>query len=266
MFASQGRPIAVADIIEDNTAGYFLSLGHANGCEVCDRPDIKYVFAGCGYNRIMHARFTAEQADGVVRQIAMRLDALGIDALWFITPASAPELPATLERYGFTYSRDMKSMAIGLSAFSPDPGLPAGIKIREVAGRDDADAWAQVVVASYWPDDDVHRHYGSHLIARDWTADSPRHNYLGWLDGRPVATAVLFEGKEAAGIYYVGTLPGARNQGIATAMMQHVLQEAKARGFRIAILNASAAGQPLYRRLGFADCFATAIYHRPAHR
>ncbi|MGA9141687.1 MAG: GNAT family N-acetyltransferase [Methanocella sp.] len=264
MSALPGRPIV--DIIEDNTAEFFLGLGRDNGCEACDRPEVKYVFAGCGYNRIMHARFPADRADGIVRQITTRLDTPGIDALWFVTPASAPELPVTLEHYGFTYSRDMKSMALDLSAFSPGPGFPAGVEIREVAGQDDADAWAQVVVASYGFDDDVRRHYGSHLIARNGKADGSRHYYLGLLDGRPVATAVLFRGADAAGIYYVGTLPGARNKGIATAMTQHALREAKARGYRIATLNASAAGQPVYRRLGFVDCFATAIYHRPPRR
>ncbi len=264
MFVSSGRPMVAAGIIEDNTASYFLSLGRANGCEVCDGQDVKYVFAGCGYNRIMHARFPADRADEVVRQVVTRLDTLGIDALWFVLPDSTPELPVTLMRYGFTYSRDWKSMALDLSAFSPGSGLPAGVKVREVACQDDVDAWAQVVVASYGFDDGVRRHYGRHLVAQNGTVEGSCHNYLGLLDGRPVATAVLFEGKEAAGINFVGTLPDARNRGIATAMMQHVLQEAKARGYRIATLNASEAGHPLYLRLGFADCFAMAIYSRPA--
>jgi len=62
----------------------------------------------------------------------------------------------------------------------------------------------------------------------------------------------------------VSTLPDARGLGVATAMAGHVLREAKASGYQVATLNATEAGQPLYLRMGFTDCFTTAIYHRPS--
>ncbi|HEY3272393.1 MAG TPA: GNAT family N-acetyltransferase, partial [Methanocella sp.] len=231
------------------------------GSEVCDRPEVKCVFAGSGYNRVMGARFTASGADAIVGRVVARLDTLGIDALWYVGSTAAPGLGAVLERHGFVYRSEWKSMSLDLTAFSSGSGLPAGLEIREAESNKDLDAWAEIVVASYGLGDDVHRNYGRHLIARG-NANFKRHHFLGLLDDRPVATILFFEGKEAAGIYWVGTLPEARHRGIAGAMTCHALREAKKAGYGRATLNASAAGHPLYLRIGFADYHTAGIYHR----
>ena len=262
MSALPGRPIA--EIIEDNTADFFLGLGRVNGSEVCDRPEVKYVFAGGGYNRIMRSRFPAAAAETIVGRVVARLDVLGIDALWYTGPSAPPGLPDVLGRHGFVYRSVWKSMALDPAAFSAGHDGPSGLEVREAAGDRELEAWAEVVIASYGLDDDVHRAYGRHLIARGEPDGFRRHHYLGLLGGKPVATALLYEGKEAAGIYWVGTLPGARHRGIAGAVTRHALLAAKAAGYGLAVLNASAAGHPLYRQLGFADHHATGIYYRGA--
>ena len=262
MSALSCRPIA--EIIEDNTADFFLGLGRADGSEVCDRRDVKYVFAGSGYNRVLCSRFPASEADAVVGRVVARLDALGIDALWYLGPAAAPGLGGILAEYGFTYQKDWKSMAIGLAGLLAGSAAPRGLEIRPAESTADLDDWAEVVVASFGIDDDVHRGYGRHLIAGAGAGNGRRRYFLGWLGGRPVATAALFHGTGAAGLYWVGTLPEARDRGIATAMTWHPLRASKASGHHMAVLNASAAGHPLYRQIGFTDYHTTAIYHRKA--
>lgn len=255
-----GKPIS--EIIEDNTVEFFLSLGKVNGSEVCDRPEVKYVFAGCGYNRIMRARFQASAADAIVGHIVSRLDFLGIDALWYITPATATGLSSLLERYGFVLRSKWMSMAMDLTTFSIDSKYPAELEIYEADDSKDLDAWAKVVVASYGLDDEVHRAYGRYLTTRGNADSFRRHHFLGLLDGKPVATAVLFKGEEAAGIYWVGTLPEARKRGIAGAMIRHILLKAKTSGYKIVTLNASVEGHSLYRRIGFTDYYTANIFHR----
>jgi len=255
-----GRPIA--EIVEDNTADFFIGLGRANGSEVCDRRDVKCAFAGSGFNRVLGSRFPASRAEAIVGHVVAMLDARGIDALWYVGPYAPLGLAGVLATHGFARRSAWMSMAMDLNACAPDVDGPAGLEVREAEGADDLDRWAGVVIASYGFDD-VRRGYGRHLTAPG-NAGFRRHLYLGLLDGRAVATTVLYEGEEVAGIYWVGTLPGARRRGIASAMTRHALREAKAAGYGLAVLNASAAGQPLYRRLGFADHFTTPIYHRPA--
>jgi GNAT superfamily N-acetyltransferase len=255
----------ISEIIEDNTAEFYLNLGRVNGSEVCDSSMIKYVFAGCGYNRIMCARFSKSLADTITKSIVIKLDERGIDALWYITPATTFGLSAILNKYGFVYKSEWMSMAMDLTTFSFDSEYPIGLEILEVSDSKHLDAWAKIVTCCYSLDDDVHRAYGRHLIIQGNDDNFRRHHFLGLLDGKPVATIMLFKGKEAAGIYWVGTLPEARKHGIASSMVRRTLLEAKSCGYKIAILNANTKGHPLYQKIGFIDYYNASIYHRKSH-
>jgi len=79
------------------------------------------------------------------------------------------------------------------------------------------------------------------------------HLYAARLDGRPVATAIAFDHDGDCGIYNVGTLPGARRQGLATALTAHVLHEARARGCTTASLQATPMAESLYASVGFGN-------------
>lgn len=252
----------IPEIIEDNTVEFFLNLGRVNGSEVYDGPEVKYVFADDGFSRIMRARFSSSAADMVVGRIVVKLDSLGIDALWYVTPTSTFGLSTILEKYGFFHKSEWMGMALNLSTFSDRSEFPARLEIREAHESKDLDTWAKVAIASYNLDDEVHRAYGRRLIAPRNTESFRCHYFLGLLDNKPVATAALFEGKEAAGVYWVGTLPEARKRGIASAMTRHVLLKAKKCGYEIAVLNASPQGHSIYQRIGFTDYYTTCIYYR----
>ena len=84
--------------------------------------------------------------------------------------------------------------------------------------------------------------------------------YLGRLAGEPVATWFMVLGAGVAGVHGVGTLPQARRQGIGAAMALAPLREARAMGFRVAVLRASTLGAGIYRRLGFRQCGEISIY------
>jgi len=88
--------------------------------------------------------------------------------------------------------------------------------------------------------------------------------YLARLDGQPVATFALFCAAGVAGICEVCTIPSARGQGIGAAITLAPLLDGRAMGYRIAVLQASQMGEPVYRRLGFAAyCTLDAYCWRP---
>jgi GNAT superfamily N-acetyltransferase len=81
----------------------------------------------------------------------------------------------------------------------------------------------------------------------------PVQCYLAVWNGQPVGTSELFLSAGVAGIYNVTCLPESRGHGIGAAVTLAALLEARRRGYRISILQASRMGYPVYRRLGFQD-------------
>ena len=85
-------------------------------------------------------------------------------------------------------------------------------------------------------------------------------HFLGRLDGRPVASATLVLGGGVAGIYNMMTVPDAQRRGIGSLMTVGPLEVARARGYRLGVLQSSQMGERLYRRLGFEEYCRIAIY------
>ncbi|WP_375057846.1 GNAT family N-acetyltransferase [Zobellella sp. DQSA1] len=81
-------------------------------------------------------------------------------------------------------------------------------------------------------------------------------------EGSAVATALLYRTGEVVGIHQVGVVPECRGQGIAHALMLQLMALAREQGGRYLTLQASAAGEGLYRRLGFEPRFPIRSYRR----
>ena len=97
-----------------------------------------------------------------------------------------------------------------------------------------------------------------------WLTEHFGRDFSAWIaeiDGRPVASAGLLWfshppgpanplGREAY-ILNVYTRPEARRLGLARALMERLIEEARASGVRRIWLRASPAGRPLYEDMGF---------------
>jgi predicted GNAT family acetyltransferase len=76
----------------------------------------------------------------------------------------------------------------------------------------------------------------------------------------PVASAEAFLSEGVGGIYCVATRKAHRRRGIGTALTAWAVREVFAADGRLACLEASAAGQDVYERLGFRASCAFAVF------
>lgn len=97
-----------------------------------------------------------------------------------------------------------------------------------------------------------------------WLGEHFGRDFISWiaeLDGRPVASAGLLwfahppgpvnPGGLEAYILNVYTRPEARRMGLAQALMERLIEEARAAGVRRIWLRTSDKGRPLYESMGF---------------
>ncbi len=81
------------------------------------------------------------------------------------------------------------------------------------------------------------------------------YNYMvvAYEQGKALSAAMVIFSHGIAGIYWVGTIKSARGRGLAEACVRTVTNEAFRRGALLVVLQASKFGEPLYRRMGFAE-------------
>jgi hypothetical protein len=75
--------------------------------------------------------------------------------------------------------------------------------------------------------------------------------YLGRVDGAPVSTSCLIQTAGVAGIYWVATLASHRGRGLGEALTWAAVRGGMLQGCRVASLQASEMGAPVYGRMGF---------------
>ncbi len=73
------------------------------------------------------------------------------------------------------------------------------------------------------------------------------------VDGTPAggALSIVNAARGVGGVYWVGTVPGARRRGVGEAVARFVTNAAFARGARRVTLEASRGGEPIYSRMGY---------------
>jgi N-acetylglutamate synthase len=142
------------------------------------------------------------------------------------------------------------------------PSLPAALEIRVVRNAAEHDVYLQTDAAGFEGSlEQTRKVFPSSLITRPYAAE-----FLGFVDGVPVATSVLVATGRTAGVYGVATIPAWRRHGFGEAMTWHAVREGIARGREMANLQASEMGRPIYERMGFRVVAPFLIFARFAPR
>jgi GNAT superfamily N-acetyltransferase len=156
-------------------------------------------------------------------------------------------LLAAADATGLVGRERLPGMVMALDG--PVPGPPAALEIREADSGDEWDAYFDVLCEGFEVPHDV----VAPMIDPS-VYDSPdMAALLGFVDGQPVTTSLASVVDDTAGVYNVATVPSHRRRGYGAVMTWAAAAWGRARGCAVAVLQASAMGQPLYEEMGFVE-------------
>jgi ribosomal protein S18 acetylase RimI-like enzyme len=141
-------------------------------------------------------------------------------------------------------------------------GPPDGLTIARVTTPQQLDDFERVLVEAYPVSDLLPWNSGSFMNPALLT-DGRWHLFVGYVEGRPVATAASFVSGQVVDVTLVTCRPEFRGRGIGRAVTQAAVD---ADTTRPALLIASDDGQPVYRSMGFWSLtrFTLWVGHRAA--
>jgi len=263
-------PPALADAHDTNYAEFSTGYARRAGSDLrrdasIDRAVID--LPALEFNGVFRSKLPRSEVAPVAEETIGLAWAHRVPVAWRVTPTTPAETAVALEAIGWHADRQVPVMATDLDTQPTSRRLRPGATVEEVTAAALAD-WSRVVAVAFGcPEDFVHLPAG---YDRDFglPGETALRRFLLRIDGEPLASSALLPGPAGsglAGIYCVGTLEQSRGQGLGTVMTQTAMAAARDAGARVAVLQASEMGRPVYERLGFDTVGHIAVHFPHQH-
>jgi len=201
---------------------------------------------------IFGANFDAEDAGERIRFVKDHIRDGSAPNFWSTGPSTRPaNLDTLLMSEGFEKMWTTAGMGMELSELKSDFEMPRGLEVEIVSDDRALRDWARVVALGLFgcAESEVDNFY---VLMKTITDCDRLELYLARQDGKPAGSATSYLSSDGiAGIYHVATLPEFRRRGIGRSVTLAPLLTSRALGAQAAILQATAAGESVYRQLGF---------------
>ncbi|WP_088343193.1 MULTISPECIES: GNAT family N-acetyltransferase [Rhodomicrobium] len=176
----------------------------------------------------------------------------------YLTPPALEELPAIAAEAGLAYALTCHGME-GDFLPIPEPSH-AELSFVRASTENLMRAYGEINAAGYgWGPDVGHEGLGNSPLWKD-----RMQSWLGLADGVPVSAAATIANQGCLFVALVATAPAEQRKGYGEATTRKALYEGfRATGLTRAVLHATDAGMPVYRRIGFQkvatfQCFGLA--------
>ena len=246
-----GMNLELAELLERHEETSNAEAARRMGGETWERADVLAIFSrpelGSGLNFAGRVRSREMPIEQVVDEIGQWFTRRGSAPHFRVSPLTQPSnLAQILERRDFVRTEAETQMVRAAEDTEPAPN--PRITIEPVEKRD-LTLWVGI----------QHRGFNglgapSELMlemARNTAKAKSNRLYLARLDGEPVGAGVLGAWAGVHGIYGVATLPEARGQGVATALVRHMVRDAD-RDMPLCLqAETGSSTQRWYERLGF---------------
>lgn len=239
--------------------------------EAHEEPDVAWSRPALGSGMrpiVAWCNFEAATVERRIDELLAAADARQSAFLWWLAPHHAPlDLADRLEGRGFMEADNTAAMAIELDRLPDAEELP-GVRMELITDAPGINVYVDLLMRemeqSHLPvAPDAREVRRRHLLGKLGN-DPDSRRFVGWLDGRPVATSRLSMAGGAAGLYTVLTMPEARGRGIGRQMTLRAMLAGRDSGMRIGVLQATEMGKRIYDKLGFEELFRYRMMVRPA--
>src|SRR5215212_950750 len=246
----------IADALERNQWEFIRGFAAVAGVEVVDDERSLRVATGVPsplFNPVLRATVAPDEVAALVDEAREWYRRRRLPWSWYAGPASGPgSIARELERRAFAKVTEPPGMAAELSGVEDlEPG--AAVTVERVSDRELVDAWFSVFAPAFDLSRAAASAFRDLIVAGGLDDDAPMRNYIAYAGADPVATGSLVPAAGVGGIYNIATRASRRGQGIGRAITWSLMREAAAMGYSVAILWSTAAGLPVYRRLGFEE-------------
>ena len=247
---------SAADAVEANLFAFFQHLAGWPRVELHADRDCCWTLSDLPFplfNSVLRARISDDRADEVIGARIAACRRRDVPMLWWTGPSSTPsDLGARLGRHGFVLEAAY-GMAGDLDRGSLELAADPALSIAPVEDAETLSTWSRVLCDAFGAPHPFGDAFAELAVAIGLGARSPFRHFLARVNGEPAGTVSLFLGAGVAGIYDVATLPERRRRGIGRRLTVAAMQDARALGYRMAILHSSSLGVGMYHALGFKD-------------